>query len=146
MMTASTPRPRENRSQADSKSASSVRWNVSAPSDRARASLDAIDVDAENAAAMGAQQLHGQQADQAEPADDDALAERRLREPHALQRDRGDHREGGLVVADTFGHARAQVDRPYDHLGVRRRSRPRGRRSRSPVTPAPTSTTVPTLQ
>ncbi len=55
----------------------------------------------EHAAAVGAQQLHRHQADQPEPGHHDRLAERRLRQPDALQRDGAEHREGGRFV----GHA-----------------------------------------
>src|SRR6185312_2259476 len=46
--------------------------------------LGAVEVDAEDAAAMRTQQLHRDETDQAEAGDDDRLAERRLDEADAL--------------------------------------------------------------
>jgi hypothetical protein len=68
-----------------------------------------VEVEAEHGAAIGAQDLHGDQADQAEAHHHHTFAQGRLQQPHALQRDRAQHGEGRRVVAHPVGHARAQV-------------------------------------
>ncbi len=64
-----------------------------------------VGVEAEHAAAIGLEQLHGKLADQPEPHDDDALAERRVGDAHALQRDRAERDEARLLVVDAGGDA-----------------------------------------
>ena len=67
-----------------------------------------IRIDAEHPAPVGPEQPHGQLTDQTEAGDDDRLAHGRLQEANALQRDRADHRERRLLVADVVRDARAQ--------------------------------------
>jgi hypothetical protein len=57
--------------------------------------------------------------EQPEPYDDRRLAERRRREPHALQRDGAERRVGGLGEAYRVGHAHAEVARDRQKLRVR---------------------------
>ena len=80
MITASTPRPREKRvrrPRPDPRRAD--RSTTSAPKRSRQLEPARVEIDAQHAAAVRAQQLHGQQADQAEAGDHDRLAERRLR-------------------------------------------------------------------
>ena len=72
----------------------------------------------EHLAARGTQELHRQQAEQAEADHDRSLAERRLGTPHPLQRDRADRREGGRARSNTFRDDRDQVAGDRDDLGV----------------------------
>ena len=77
-----------------------------------------VGVEADHAAAVGLEDLHGQQADQAEAHHDDGLAERRRRLPHALQRDGAERDEARVLVVDAGGHAHAEVLRHGVDLGV----------------------------
>jgi hypothetical protein len=77
-----------------------------------------VHVHAEHAAAVGAQDLHGDEADEAEARDHHRLAERRLREADALQRDRAEHREGRARVVHAVRDAGAEVLRHRHGLGV----------------------------
>ena len=99
------------------------------------------------AAAVRAQELHRQHAEQTEPDHGDALAEGRLEQADAVQRDGAEHGEARRLVVDAVGNARRQRRRHADDLGVRpvgddaiadreavdaaRRPRPRGRRCSS---------------
>ena len=90
----------------------------SAPSSAASARRAARRLDAEHAAAGRAQQLDGDQPEQAEADDDHALAERRLGAAHALQRDRAERGERGVAQRHALGHGRDEVARHRDDLGV----------------------------
>ena len=80
-----------------------VRARSSAPSSAASARRSLDRLDSRHAAAGRAQRLHGDQAEQAEPDDDDALAERRLGAAHALDGDRADRGEGRVARGDASG-------------------------------------------
>ncbi len=85
-----------------------------------RRPLDAVGphVDADRHGAGGAQHLHGDLAEQAEAEHRDAVAEADLRAPHALQRDRAERAEGGLLERDAVRDARHQVARHDVDAGV----------------------------
>ena len=75
-------------------------------------------LDAGHAAARRAQGLDGDQAEQAEPDDDDAIAERRLCAAHALERDRPDRGEGRVAHRDRLGDGDDEVRGHGDDVGV----------------------------
>ena len=60
-------------------------------------------LDADDLAARGAEELDGDQPEQAEADDDHALAELRLGAAHALHRDRAQRGEGGVARVDPGG-------------------------------------------
>jgi hypothetical protein len=69
-------------------------------------------------AALRAQHLHGQQADQAEAGHNDVFAQSRVDQAKALKTDGGQDGEGRLLVAHTLGDARAKVLRYANDLRV----------------------------
>ena len=73
-----------------------------------------VHVDAQHAAAVRPQDLHGDEADEAEPRHHHRLAERGLDQADALQRDGAQHGEGGALVVHAVGDAGAEVLR-HDH-------------------------------
>ena len=75
-------------------------------------------VDAEDPAAGRLEQLHRQLADQAEADHDARLAQPHVGDAHALQRNRADRDERGVVQADRVWHAHRQVSGHRDNLGV----------------------------
>jgi hypothetical protein len=78
----------------------------------------ALEVEPKHAAPVGTQQLNRHQSDQPESRDDNRLPQRGRGQPHALQCDGADDREGGRFVRDPLGNARAEILRHHDHLGV----------------------------
>ena len=78
-----------------------------------------LPVDADHAAAVGAQQLHGQQADQAQSVHDHRFAQRRLGEADALQADGRHRRERRGLEAHPVGDPGRQRVRHAHQLGVR---------------------------
>src|SRR5690606_7650512 len=78
-----------------------------------------VEVDREHPAAVRAEQLHGQQANESSPGDDECLAQGRLREANSLQADRTHHGESCGFVAHTFRNAHAQVPRHRYDLRAR---------------------------
>ena len=77
-----------------------------------------IRIDAQHPAPVGPEQPHGQLTDQAEAGHHDRLAHGWLQETNALQRDRANHGERRLLVADFVRDARTQIDRDAHHLGM----------------------------
>ncbi len=90
----------------------------SAPCATASATRRRVEVRREDAAACGAQQLHGELAEDPEPDHADRVAERRGGAAHALQRDRAERHGRRGVELDAVGHADREVDRNVDQLGV----------------------------
>src|SRR5690606_29604990 len=80
--------------------------------------LRGIDVDAEDAAAGGAEQLDGEQAEETEPDDGDPLADLGGSLADALQRDGPDRGAGGVIEAHAVGHADREVAGNADDFGV----------------------------
>ncbi len=109
------PSPRVKRSAAASRSAETA---ACAPSLERELGARRVRVEAEHAAAVGAQQLHRELPDQAEAEHRDALAERRRRLAHALQRDRADRGEARRLHRDAVGNPRDQVARHVVVVGV----------------------------
>ena len=77
-----------------------------------------IEIDADHAAALCPEQLHGDQADQAQAGDGDGFTERRRREPDPLQCDRADHGERSCIIAHRIRQLCAEVCRHRNHLGM----------------------------
>jgi hypothetical protein len=77
-------------------------------------------VHADDAAAGRPQQLHGEQAEQAQADHADGLTQLRAGLAHTLQGDGPQRGESGLVQADLVGDVRGQVARHVDDLGVDR--------------------------
>src|SRR6185437_8061199 len=75
-------------------------------------------VDAEDAAASGFEQLHGELAYQAETDHHTRLAEPYVGNAHALQRDRADGDKRRVLEVDRIGHADGEVSGDGHHLGV----------------------------
>ena len=75
-------------------------------------------LDAEHAAAGGAQDLDREQPEQAEADHDDPLAQRRLGAADALHGDRAERRERGVANRDAVRHGRDEVAGDRDDLGV----------------------------
>ena len=80
--------------------------------------LGRVEVDAQYPAALGAQQLHRQQANQPQTGDHHRLAQGGGDQADALQGDGADDSEGRGLVRHPVGDARAEVDRHCHHLGV----------------------------
>ena len=76
------------------------------------------EIDTQHPAALGAQQLHGEQADQAQAGDHHALAQGGGGQAHPLQADRRQHGTTRLLVAHLVGNAGAQVPGYAHHLGM----------------------------
>ena len=76
------------------------------------------EVDPDDAAAGGAQDLGGELADQPQPDHRDALAEADVGLTHAVQRDAADRGEGRLREVDPLGNRHAEVRRDVVDLGV----------------------------
>ena len=68
-----------------------------------------VRIEAEHAAAVGLEQLHGEQADEPEPHHDEPLAQRRRRDPHPLQGDRAERDEARVLVVDAGRDRHRQV-------------------------------------
>ena len=95
----------------------------SAPSSEAELASVVDGLDPRHAATGGAQSLQGDQAEQPEPDDDDAIAEGRLDPPHPLERDRADRGEGRVSHRYALGDGDDEVRRHRDGLGVVRAAR-----------------------
>src|SRR5205085_9127722 len=81
--------------------------------------LRGVEVNAEDAAAVSLQELRGELAEESEADDDDRLAQRRLGEPHALERDGPERCEGSALEVNAVGQAHAEVLRHGPEFGVR---------------------------
>src|SRR5205085_10647465 len=79
--------------------------------------------------AVRLQELRGELADESESDDDDRLAQRRLRESHALKRNRAERRESAALKINAVGQHRAKVFRHGQQFGVRSIARARARHS-----------------
>ena len=77
-----------------------------------------VRIDAGHAAAGGAEQLHGEKPEEAETDDGHGLAELRSGEMNAVQRDRSERGEGGLIEAHVLGDHDDEVARDGDDLRV----------------------------
>ena len=77
-----------------------------------------IEIDANDPATLRMQQLHRQQANQAETHYRDGLAQSRIGEPYALKRDGANHCECCCVVTDVVGDMRDEVLPYANHFGV----------------------------
>ena len=81
-----------------------------------------VRIESEHAAAVGLQQLDGEQADESKAHHDDSLAERRNRETDALHRDRAERDEARVLVIDISGDRNRQVFRDCVDFRVIRKS------------------------
>ena len=82
------------------------------------------EIDRHHPHAVRTQQRRDEQADQSLPRHQHALAHRRLKLAHRLERDRNNRRVSRLPVLDAFRHLRRQHVRHGDVLGVKRALRP----------------------
>ncbi len=80
--------------------------------------LARIEIDAENTAAVSAQELNGDEADEAKAGDDDEFAQRRLHKADALERDGTDYGEGCMIVRDAIRNEGAEILRDSDDFGM----------------------------
>lgn len=89
------------------------------PELRGQLQLLRVEIDGQHAAAVGTQQLHGQQADQAHAGHDEGLAQRGFGQADALQPDGRDDGEDGGFVVDLVRNARTEIAGHAHHIGVR---------------------------
>lgn len=81
--------------------------------------LGGIRIDAQHAAAIGTQQLHGEKSQKTQTGDDEALAQSGSRQAYALQSDCAEHRKRRFVVRYVIRYARTQIARYCDELCMR---------------------------
>ena len=77
-----------------------------------------VEVDADDAAAVGAQQLRGDLSEHAQADYHKRLTQRRRRAAHALHGDRAERHRAGIVEADAVGNTGHQVLGNADDFGV----------------------------
>ena len=77
-----------------------------------------IEIDAQHAAAIGPQQLHREQSDEAQSGHHERLAQRGRRQPDPLECYGTEHREGGGFIIHRIGNARHEIARHRDDLGM----------------------------
>ena len=97
------------------------------PVGRGRRHAALVRVDADHAAAVGLEELHGELAEDAQPHDDDRLAQRGRGASHALQRDRAQRHRRGVLDGDALGHLHREVHGHVDQFRVVRDARARAR-------------------
>ena len=120
MITPSAPMPSVSRATCWISSSSAVLPSpTSMPSSRARPDAALVEIDADHTAAVRAQELHGQLAEDPEADDDERLAERRDGPADALEGDRAQASPcspPGIPGSSGIGHR--QVARNANDLGV----------------------------
>ena len=91
------------------------------------ANASAIQVGADDATTIGAEQLGGELAENAEADHDEGFAQRRLRASHALHRNRAERHRRGFGETEFVGQQHGQIARHADDLGMMRALRPGAR-------------------